>query len=67
MKPKVSIIIPIYNSEKYMDKCINSILNQTLKEIEIILVNDGSIDKSEIICEKYKNIDSRIKLKILFL
>ena len=62
MKPKVSIIIPIYNSEKYMDKCINSILNQTLKEIEIILVNDGSIDKSEIICEKYKNIDSRIKL-----
>ena len=62
MKPKVSIIIPIYNSEKYMDKCINSILNQTLKEIEIILVNDGSTDKSEIICEKYKNIDSRIKL-----
>ena len=62
MTPKVSIIIPIYNSEKYIDKCINNILNQTLKEIEIILVNDGSTDKSEFICKEYKNIDSRIKL-----
>ena len=62
MRPKVSIIVPIYNSEKFMDKCINSILNQTLKEIEIILVNDGSTDRSEFICKKYENIDNRIKL-----
>ena len=44
--PKVSIIVPIYNSEKYMEKCIDSILNQTLNDIEIILVNDGSTDSS---------------------
>ena len=44
MKPKVSIIVPIYNVESYLDRCIQSLLNQTLKEIEIILVDDGSPD-----------------------
>ena len=48
MNPKVSIIVPIYNSEKYMSKCIESILNQTLSEIEIILVNDGSTNNREL-------------------
>ena len=43
---KVSIVVPVYNSEKYLQKCINSILNQTLKEIEIIFVDDGSTDNS---------------------
>lgn len=61
MKPKVSIIIPVYNSENYLDKCISSILKQTLNEIEIILVDDGSTDKSEVICKKYKDSDNRVK------
>lgn len=57
MKDKfyISIIIPIYNTEKFLKKCIESSLNQTLKNIEIILINDGSPDKSEIVCKKYLN------------
>ena len=58
--PKVSIIVPIYNTEKYLQKCIESICNQTLRDIEIILVNDGSTDGSSEICEKYKLQDNRI-------
>ena len=53
MKYKISVIVPIYNTEAYLDKCINSLLNQTLKDIEIILINDGSKDNSEKIVEKY--------------
>ena len=52
--PKVSVIVPVYNVEKYIDKCLNSLVNQTLKDIEIIVVNDGSKDKSEDIIKKYK-------------
>ena len=44
--PKVSIIVPIYNVEKYLERCINSLIGQTLEDIQIILVNDGSTDKS---------------------
>lgn len=44
MKIKVSVIVPVYNVEKFIDKCLNSLVNQTLKEIEIIVVNDGSPD-----------------------
>lgn len=62
MNPKVSIIVPIYNSEKYMNKCIESILNQTLTEIEIILVNDGSTDNSGKIIDNYAKKDKRIKV-----
>ncbi len=58
---KVSIIVPIYNAEATLDKCINSIVKQTYKNIEIILINDGSNDKSENICLKYKKKDNRIK------
>ncbi len=50
---KVSVIVPIYNAEKYLEQCLDSIVNQTLKEIEIILINDGSVDGSEDICKKY--------------
>lgn len=50
---KVSVIVPVYNTEKFLKKCIESIVNQTLKEIEIILINDGSTDNSSVICEEY--------------
>lgn len=59
---KVSVIVPIYNTEKFLDKCLNSLMNQTLEDIEIICVNDGSTDNSLSIIEKYANIDSRIKV-----
>lgn len=51
---KVSVIVPIYNSEKYLEKCLDSLVNQTLKDIEIILINDGSTDSSKDIILKYK-------------
>ena len=51
--PKVSIVIPVYNGEKYLEEAIESALKQTYKNIEIIVVNDGSIDNTEKICEKY--------------
>lgn len=57
---KISIIIPVYNCEKYIEKCLNSLVNQTLKDIEIILVNDGSTDNSRKIIESFT--DSRIKI-----
>ena len=53
--PKVSVIVPVYNVEKYIEKCLNSLLNQTLEDIEIIIVNDGSTDNSKKIIEKYLN------------
>ena len=62
MKPKVSVIVPIYNVENYLAKCIESIINQTLKEIEIILVNDGSTDGSRKIAEEYASLDNRIRI-----
>lgn len=58
----VSIIIPIYNVENYIDKCIKSIINQTYKNLEIILIDDGSTDKSGEICNKYTKKDQRIKV-----
>lgn len=58
--PKISIIVPIYNVEKYLEKCIQSILNQTFSNFELILVNDGSTDSCGEICDKYKKIDDRI-------
>lgn len=60
--PKVSVIIPIYNVEKYLSECVESVINQTLKEIEIILIDDGSTDTSPSICDKYQKKDSRIKV-----
>lgn len=59
---KISVIIPIYNSEKFINKCIDSILNQTLKDIEIICINDGIIDSSWDIIQNYANNDTRFVL-----
>lgn len=61
-KIEVSVIIPVYNVERYLPQCLDSILNQTLKEIEIVCINDGSTDKSLRILEKYKSNDSRVKI-----
>ena len=58
----ISVIIPIYNVEKYLAECIESVINQTFSDLEIILVNDGSTDNCREICENYKRKDSRIKL-----
>lgn len=63
MNDMVSIIVPIYNSEKYLHACLNSIVNQTYKNIEIILIDDGSTDGSSQICDEYKNNDSRIIIR----
>ncbi|WP_294130928.1 glycosyltransferase [uncultured Clostridium sp.] len=59
---KVSVIIPIYNMEKHIDKCLNSVINQSLEEIEIILIDDGSTDNSLKICNLYKEKDKRVKV-----
>ena len=60
--PKVSIIVPVYNVEKYIEKCINSLKNQTLSDIEIILVDDSSTDSSLKLCQKAAEEDARIKV-----
>ena len=57
---KISVIVPIYNVEKFLPKCIESILNQTFADFELILVNDGSLDNCLEICKQYKKIDKRI-------
>lgn len=59
-KALISIIVPIFNTELYLRKCIDSILNQTYQNLEIILVNDGSTDNSALICEQYAKKDKRI-------
>lgn len=58
----ISVIIPVYNAEKYLEECIISVLEQSYEDIEVILVNDGSTDRSQEICEKYKKIDKRVIL-----
>lgn len=60
--PKVSVIVPIYNVEKYLDECIVSLLNQTLEDIEIILVDDESPDNCPKMCDEYANKDKRVKV-----
>ncbi|ONI42805.1 hypothetical protein AN639_02285 [Candidatus Epulonipiscium fishelsonii] len=59
---KISIIVPIYNVENYLERCIKTIVNQTYKNLEIILINDGSTDNSLDICKKYAKYDDRIRL-----
>jgi glycosyltransferase involved in cell wall biosynthesis/organic radical activating enzyme len=60
MKDLVSICVPIYNTEKYLTRCVNSLLNQTYRNLEIVLVNDGSTDSCCLICEGYAKLDSRV-------
>ena len=58
----ISIIVPVYNVQNHLKRCLDSLINQTMKEIEIIIVNDGSTDSSREICEEYAQLDSRITL-----
>ncbi len=60
--PEISVIVPVYNCEKYLEKCINSILSQTFDDLELILINDGSSDNSGKICDEFKEKDSRVKI-----
>ena len=62
MNPVISVIVPVYNVEKYLNQCVNSILAQTYKDFELILVDDGSKDKSGEICDEYVKKDSRIRV-----
>ena len=62
MQPKVSIIVPIYNVEKYLNQCVDSLLKQTLHNIEIILVDDGTLDNSGYIADEYAKRESRVKV-----
>lgn len=60
--PLISVVVPVYNVEAYLDRCLNSIVHQTYRNLEIILVNDGSTDKSPQICEKWAGKDARIRV-----
>ena len=60
MRPMVSIIVPIYNAEQYLRRCVDSILNQEYTDYELLLVNDGSTDASGDICEEYGDRDPRV-------
>ena len=60
--PKVSVIIPVYNAKDYLGRCLDSVINQTLKDIEIICINDCSKDNSLEILKEYSSKDKRIKL-----
>lgn len=59
---KVSIILPVYNVEKYLNECLDSIVNQTFSDMEIICINDGSTDNSLAILNSYASRDGRIKI-----
>lgn len=61
-KPQITVIVPVYNVEKYLAKCLESIINQTYKDLEIIVINDGSTDSSGRICDQYAKLDSRIRV-----
>lgn len=61
-EPLISVVVPIYNVEQYLERCINSILQQTYQNLEIILVDDGSPDNSGVICDSYLSLDQRIKV-----
>ena len=60
--PKISVIIPVYNAEKWLSRCLNSLLKQSFKDFELILVNDGSTDGSGIICDSYSKADNRVRV-----
>ena len=60
--PKISVVVPVYNTEKYLRECVDSILNQTVQDIEVILVDDGSPDNCPAICDAYAAMDNRVKV-----
>lgn len=60
--PTISVIVPVYEAEKYLNECIESILNQTFSDLELILVDDGSTDRSGEICDAYKKQDARVRV-----
>lgn len=62
MRPLISMIVPVYNGENFIEKCIKSILDQSLKELQIIIVNDGSNDNTAAVLEKYESSDPRVKI-----
>ena len=61
-QPKISVIVPVYKCEQYIHRCVNSILNQTFSDFELILVDDGSPDNCGEICEDYAKKDFRVKV-----
>lgn len=61
-QPKISVIVPIYNAQKYLHRCVDSILNQTFTDFEVLLINDGSTDQSPAICDEYAKRDSRVRV-----
>ena len=62
MNPKVSVIIPIYNAEKYLKRCIESVLKQDFEDFELLLIDDGSKDSSGHICDEYAKQDARVRV-----
>ena len=60
--PKISVIIPVYNAEKYLRRCVDSILAQIFTDFELLLIDDGSKDKSGVICDEYAKKDNRVKV-----
>lgn len=60
--PCISVVVPVYNVEKYLSRCIDSVIAQSYKNLDIILVDDGSTDSSGVLCDKYKAFDSRIRV-----
>ena len=60
--PQISVIVPVYNAEKWLRRCVDSILAQTFTDFELLLIDDGSTDGSPAICDEYAQRDSRIKV-----
>lgn len=60
--PQISIIVPVYNVEQYLPRCIDSIISQSFADFELLLVDDGSRDKSGAICDEYARKDSRVRV-----
>lgn len=65
MNPKISVIVPIYNAELYLEECIHSVLNQTLRDIELLLIDDGSTDGSFRICEEYSKRITEFRCSVI--
>ena len=61
-EPLISVIVPVYNVEKYLENCVNTLVKQTYRNIEILLINDGSTDASGSLCEELAQKDERIKV-----